>query len=179
MGLGFYRHRHFSDPTPYRDAPVLITDLRVAAYTQREAVRGQKPTVQLQLVLDPAKVGKDHPLRKVLMDLRARETQQGWWIPLPAEPFAEAGTWEVGLKSQAAMAWRNTLRDLLAQAVRVDSNAHLSVGGRAPEVAGSQDRQTTFWGRQVPFWLAALRARALALWLVEGGISPDRIRVIP
>ena len=176
-GMGFYWSHSFETKTPYRDSPVLLTDLRVARYSRREWVAGRGGRAQLLLVLGGAELEEKHPLRESLTKFGAVETSKGWWLPLPGEPFAEPGSWEVVLSTEVASAWAKRVNDLLKQAREFRPDAHLLVEGFAPEVEDKEARR--FWGKQVRFWLAALRARALALWLAQLGLPPKGVRVLP
>lgn len=178
-GLGFYWHHTYETKTPYRDAPVLLTNLRVATYSEREVGVGKGGTAQLLLVLDKAKLDEKHPLREALQKFGAVELNRGWWIPLPAEPFTESGTWQVKLDIKAAEQWSKTVKEILSQAKKIQPDAHLVVEGFAPEVAEAKEKPTGFWGRQLEFWLAALRAKALAFWLVQCGIEPKDLQTAP
>lgn len=176
-GIGFYWYRSFETKTPYRDAPVLLTDLRIATYSRREWVTGKGGTAQLLLVLGQIKLEEKHPFRESLSKFGAVETERGWWLPLPGEPFAEPGNWQVMLDVKDASAWGKALNDLLKRAKQLRTDAHLLVEGFAPEVKGKGTQE--FWGKQVGFWLAALRARALTLWLVQLGLPIEDIRTAP
>lgn len=161
------------------DKPLLLTDLRVAAYSKRELAPGKGGTAQLILVMDKTKLEEKHPLREALKNFGAVELERGWWLPLPAEPFSESGSWQVKLDIKATEQWSKTLKEILSQAKQLQPDAHLLVEGFAPEVAEAKEKPTEFWGRQLEFWLASLRAKALAFWLVQCGIAPEDLRTAP
>lgn len=178
-GVGFYWTRTYETKTPYRDAPVLLTNLRIATYSKREFALGRSGTAQLLLVMDKTKLEEKHPFREALKKFGAVEIGRGWWLPLPSEPFVEPGTWQVKLDIKAYEQWSKTLKDILSQAKQMQPDAYLLVEGFAPEIFEAKEKPTEFWGRQLEFWLAALRANALALWLVKCGIAPEDLRTAP
>ncbi|MFN3420659.1 MAG: hypothetical protein ACK40X_02900 [Armatimonadota bacterium] len=178
-GLGFYWGVNYLSPTPYRDSPVLLTNFRIATYSKREVAPGKGGSSQLLLIMDKTKLEEKHPLREALKKFGAVEVGRGWWLPLPAEPFEEPGTWQVKLDIKAAEQWSKALKEILSQAKQLQPDAHLLVEGFAPEVAEAKEKPTEFWGRQLEFWLAGLRARALAFWLVQCGFEPEDLRTIP
>jgi len=177
-GFGFYWYYHYQSDTPYCDAPVLLTDIRIATYSGREALVGRGGTAQLLLILDKTKLDKEHPLREALKKFGAVEFNDGWWLPLPAEPFGEPGTWHVKLEAKTVEQWAKTVKDFLAQAKQLHSEAHLRVECFAPEI-GETKKQEKFWEKQVGYWLAALRARELKLWLIQAGLSAEEIKTVP
>ncbi|MFN4178867.1 MAG: hypothetical protein ACK4I8_01015 [Armatimonadota bacterium] len=172
-GLGF----RYDGINP--DKPLLLTDLRVATYSRRELAPGKGGTAQLLLVMDKTKLEEKHPLREALKKFGAVELDRGWWLPLPAEPFGEPGTWQVNLDIKAAEQWSKRLKEILSQVKQLQPDAHLLVEGFAPEVAEAKEKPTEFWGRQLEFWLAALRAKVLAIWLIHFGFAPEDLRTAP
>lgn len=129
--------------------------------------------------MEKTKLDERHPLREALQKFGAVELNRGWWIPLPAEPFGEPGAWQVKLDIKAAEQWCKSLKEILSQAKQLQPDAYLLVEGFAPEVAEAKEKPSEFWGRQVEFWLAALRAKALVFWLVQCGIAPKDLRTAP
>ena len=196
-GIGFYWYKTYETKTPYRDAPVLLTDLRVSKYSSREKSKimdNQK--VKVYLIINKNKIGKYHPLLKTLKDFGAIETNKGWELPLPNDPFQESGSWEVKLDSQTFAEWIKTLKNILSQANKLDSNTYLLIEGFAYEVNKSTKNTDTenngnnknneatknyegFWEHQGEFWLAGLRARALAIYLAQNGIEIKNIKTAP
>lgn len=151
-----------------KDKFVLLTDVRIATYSQVEPFGGRGGTAQLVLVAEKKRFDEKHPLREALKKLGAVEVSDGWWLPLPAEPF-EAGSWQVKIDEQLAKGWAQNIRQILELS---GQETRLRVEGFAPEVGeiseGNKERR---------FLLSALRARVLALWLMQLGISPERIEV--
>jgi len=93
-------------------------------------------------------------------------------------PFGEPGTWHVKLEAKTVEQWAKTVKDFLAQAKQLHSEAHLRVECFAPEI-GETKKQEKFWEKQVGYWLAALRARELKLWLIQAGLSAEEIKTVP
>ncbi|MCS7266055.1 MAG: hypothetical protein NZ805_14635 [Armatimonadetes bacterium] len=67
----------------------------------------------------------------------------------------------------------------MSQAKQLQPDDHLFVEGFDPEVAETKEKPTKFWGRQMEFWLEALRAKAIAFWLIQCGIAPEDLRTVP
>lgn len=178
-GFGFFWRRAYNPPIPYRDAPVLLTDFRVATYSGKERPQSEGAKVQLILSTGDAKLDEKHPLREALGKISAVEISKGWWLPLPNEPFGEPGSWQVKLDAKVFGQWSQNLNEILKQAQQVNPESHLLVEGFAPEIEGEQAKPSEFWGKQIGFWLAALRARSLAFWLTQIGIAPELIKVAP
>lgn len=178
-GLGFYWYHTYGTEKPYRDSPVLLTNFRIATYSKRELAPGKGGTAQLILVMDKTKLEEKHPLREALKNFGAVELDRGWWLPLPAEPFSEPGSWQVKLDIKATEQWSKTLKEILSQAKQLQPDAHLLVEGFAPEVAEAKEKLMEFWGRQLEFWLASLRAKVLAFWLAQCGIKLEDLRTAP
>ncbi|MCF6192108.1 MAG: hypothetical protein L3J76_03090 [Candidatus Hydrothermae bacterium] len=172
-GLGWSWYRTYDTHTPFSEASVWITELRLAAYSQPSHERFLRARAVLLLRLDTARV-PDTLLKTWIRPLQGKVLPEGIWIPFPRPLFHLSGSWTLNTPPPAS--WIQKLRKLMVGIRQRDPGAVLVAIGRSPESNGVS---TSFWDRQVPNWLAALRAREVFRWLVTAGLDPAWIRTRP
>lgn len=153
--------------------PLLFTDFRIATYSQRSPKHSETKTIQISLIADKSKI-KGKEVFQELQKIGAVEYERGWIIPFTGDPFEQQGSWQVKVTPNEQ--WINNLKNCIAQVKKIDSGSYLLVEGFAPEVG---ETQTEFWGKQLRFWLSALRAKSFALWLTSQGIPSKYLKTSP
>ncbi len=172
-GLGWSWYHTYDTRAPFPESSVWITDLRLAAYLQPSSEQYRRARAVLMVQMDPTRI-PDSLLKTWKSKLHLRKVSEGYWIPFPVDPFPRSGTWEID--TPVPSRWAEDLVKFMRTIRARDSSALLVIRGKTPEMIRED---VTFWGRQVPFWLAALRAREVLRWLITGGLDPRWLHTLP
>jgi len=172
-GLGWSWYRTYDTRTPFSEASVWLTELRLAAFSLPSHERFLRARAVLLLHLDTTRV-PDTLLQPLLHPLRAKAVAGEYWIPFPRPLFSHTGSWI--LSTPPPPSWIQQIHHMMEQVRQMDPRAFLIVEGRAPE---TREVAARFWEHQVPYWLAALRAREVFRWLVTAGLNPAWLTTRP
>ncbi len=101
-GISLYFHKHFETSEPYADAPALVGDLRIAAYTQPETA----PTAEQDLI----------------RELGAVDTPDGLKVTLSEAVLFEFGKWDLKPEARPTLEKLARLARLRPGAIRVEGH---------------------------------------------------------